>query len=65
LAEEAARRAGVDINTLNYLRNILSAPTGTAQKQEASKRKPPEDPVPLKQSITSLKEQAEKLRNQK
>ena len=65
LAEEAARRAGVDINTLNYLRNILSAPTGTAQKQEASKKKPPEDPVPLKQSITSLKAQAEKLRNQR
>lgn len=65
LAEEAARRAGVDINTINYLRNILTAPTGTAEKQEASKKKPPENPVPLKQSITSLKAQAEKLRNQR
>ncbi len=65
LAEEAARRAGVDKATINYLRNILDAPTDSPQQQEASKKEPPVAPVPLQQNIRALKAQAEKLRNQR
>ena len=65
LAEEAARRAGIDAATINYLRNILDAPTASPQQQEASKKEPPVAPVPLQQNIRALKAQAEKLRNQR
>ena len=62
LAEEAARRAGIDVSTINYLRNILNQDSTKEKKQEAAKATPPTPPVPLKETITSVKEQAEKLR---
>lgn len=65
LAEEAARRAGIDVNTINYLRNILNQDTTKEKKQEAAKAAPPTPVVPLQKGITDVKEQAEKLRNQK
>ncbi len=64
LAEEAARRAGIDVDTINYLRNILSQEDAT-KVQSASQASPPEDPVPLQQNIRALKAQAQKLRDQK
>ena len=65
LAEEAARRAGIDISTINYLRNMLNQDVGKGGQQEETKKELPVAPVPLKQGITSIKEQAAKLKNQK
>ena len=61
LAEEAARRAGIDVDTLNYLRNILTQENKT-KVQSASQTPPPTDPVDMEKTIRNLEEQAKRLR---
>tara|TARA_B100001123_G_scaffold95876_1_gene110435 strand:+ start:1045 stop:3099 length:2055 start_codon:yes stop_codon:yes gene_type:complete len=61
LAEEAARRAGIDVDTIKYLRNILTQENKT-KVESASQTSPPTDPVDMEKTIRNLEEQAKRLR---